>query len=159
VRAQRVQQGLAQRDISIAAPFTALDVNEHRPAVDVLDLPAPPLRVSHGCRIQDHQHRAVGARSGGIDQAGDFVDGQDRGQRTRHFRIGNVVEQVPTLQRLYVEEQGRRGVRLPGTGFPSSEPLTPFLVMCSADSVMFVTHYRAGSWTPMDVIGLGRAYG
>jgi len=24
---------------------------------------------------------------------------------------------------------------------------------------MFVTRYRTGSWTPMHVIGLGRAYG
>jgi hypothetical protein len=31
--------------------------------------------------------------------------------------------------------------------------------MCFADPVMFVTHYQAGSWTPMDVIGLRRAYG
>jgi len=32
-------------------------------------------------------------------------------------------------------------------------------VMCSADPLMFVTHYQTGPWTPMDVIGLGRAYG
>jgi len=24
---------------------------------------------------------------------------------------------------------------------------------------MFVTHYQAGSWTPMDVVGLDRAFG
>jgi hypothetical protein len=38
-------------------------------------------------------------------------------------------------------------------------PLTPFVAMCSADPLMFVTHYQTASWTPMDVIGLGRAYG
>jgi hypothetical protein len=31
--------------------------------------------------------------------------------------------------------------------------------MWSADSAMFVTHYSTGSWSPMHVIGLGRAYG
>jgi hypothetical protein len=32
-------------------------------------------------------------------------------------------------------------------------------VACFPDPVMFVTHYQAGSWTPMDVIGLADACG
>jgi hypothetical protein len=28
-------------------------------------------------------------------------------------------------------------------------------LMCSSDPAMFVTHYQAGSWASMEVIGLG----
>src|SRR5919106_5954298 len=40
VRAQRVQQGRTERDIAVAPALAALDVNEHRTAVDVLHLQA-----------------------------------------------------------------------------------------------------------------------
>jgi hypothetical protein len=44
-------------------------------------------------------------------------------------------------------------------GFDQARALTSSPVLCFADRAMFVTHDKAGSRSPMDVIGLRRAYG
>jgi hypothetical protein len=57
---------LIQGDVGIALPFAGLDVDQHRPAVDILDLQAPHLRIKprHTVRLSE----CFG------DPAGDSVD-------------------------------------------------------------------------------------
>jgi hypothetical protein len=83
-------------------------VNEHATAIDVPDLQLTQFRVSHAGRVQDHQHRALRQTVGVVDQLRHLLDGQDLRQPTRSVRVGRVVEQVPTLQRLHEEEAQRR---------------------------------------------------
>jgi len=70
------------------------------------------LGVPHARRVQDHEQGPVGEVLRTVDQAGDFLGGQDYRESTRDFREGDVFQQVRPLQRLHEEEPERGDVEL-----------------------------------------------
>ena len=88
VRAQRRQQGRAERDVAIPPALAPLNVNQHAPTVDVRNLQMPQLRIPHAGRVQDHQHRAMRQVLRRVDQVRDVIDAQNLRESTRGLGYG-----------------------------------------------------------------------
>jgi hypothetical protein len=91
VLAQGRQQLGTERNIAITPTLAVLNMDEHRLAVDVLDLQMAHLGIAHAGGVEHHQHGALEKVAGGIDQACDFLHGQDGRQAARSLGIGKII--------------------------------------------------------------------
>ncbi len=97
--------GRAQWNMSIADALAALDVNQHRPTVDVLDLQAPHLRVPHS-RNTACIGRSVSVRAASINRGLPPPSGWSAGGAAASDT--ECRRAVRSLQRLDEEEPERR---------------------------------------------------
>jgi len=67
ILAQSIEQPGAEHDVAILASFSALDMDNHAPAVDVAELECRRLRPAGSGGVERHQHGALKGCSGGID--------------------------------------------------------------------------------------------
>ena len=79
-------------------------MDEHGLAIDVLDLQVAQLAIPHAGGVEDHEEGAVQQVASGIDQSGDFLHGQDRGQSAWMLGIGDIGRWQVALQSLIEEK-------------------------------------------------------
>src|SRR6478672_3833899 len=104
VVAQSIEQPGAEHHIAIPVALATVDVNDHAPAVDILDLQMRRFRPPCTCAIEGHQHRAVKGAVGSIDQAGDLFRTEDVWQSNDPSRIWRLGHAPVLLQYLDIEE-------------------------------------------------------
>jgi len=88
------------------------DVHHHALALNIGDLQPAQFRATDSSRVQGHQHRAVEEVTGRVDQLRDFLWAQDHRKPATPLGSRNVVEQIASLQRLYIEEPQRGHILL-----------------------------------------------
>src|SRR5271167_2895783 len=105
---QSFQQRGTERQIAILAAFAFYYAKDHALAIDVADLETSQFASSHAGGVERHQQRSSKQRSGGIDQARNFLPAQHRRQSASVPRVGQELTELVTLERLDEKEAQRR---------------------------------------------------
>ena len=79
-RAQDIEQQRRQHRLAILAPLALLDAEQHARAVNIGDLQRHDFGGPESRAIGDAQRRLVLGAGRRVEEAGDFILGQDRGQ-------------------------------------------------------------------------------
>jgi hypothetical protein len=104
VPAQGLQQLGAERNVAVALPFAALNVDQHGFTVDVFDLQVAQFAIAHARGVEHHQQSAIHQVASGIKQPAHFFPTDNDGQPPRHFGKGDVLQPIGTLERLDEKE-------------------------------------------------------
>ena len=120
VLAQGFEPLRAEGNESVPAAFAVPDVDQHRSAVDVFDLQFSQFAIAHAGGVKNHQQGAVEEILGGVDEASNFLYGEDDGQPPRRLGIGDLVWSIGTLESFEEEEPQGGNVELDRAGFQLS---------------------------------------
>src|ERR1017187_543631 len=105
---QSLQQRGTERQIAILAAFAFYHAKDHALAIDVADLETSQLASLHDGSVDRNQQRSSKQRSGGIDQARNFLPAQHRRQSASVPRVRQELAELVTLERFDEKESQRR---------------------------------------------------
>src|SRR6266567_4047645 len=104
VLAQGIVQPGAEHDVAVPTSFSALDMDNHAPAIDVADLQRRHFRPAGSGSVERHQHGALKGCSVGINKTRHFFRAKDFRQADDLPRIGRLGNTPVPLENLDIEE-------------------------------------------------------
>ena len=76
-----------------------LNVDQHGFTIDVFDQQVAQFAIPHAGGVEHHQQGAIHQVASRIEQPAHFFHTENDGQSPRHFREGDVLQQIATLER------------------------------------------------------------
>ena len=108
VLAQRLEQGWAERQVTIFAALARHHTDDHPLAIDVADLEMREFGPSHAGAVERHQQRPSKKIPGRVDQMRNFFPAQHRWQPAPILRVWQEIAELIALESLDEEEPQRR---------------------------------------------------
>src|SRR6185503_1538358 len=112
VGAQGIEQRRAQGKIAVLVALAVNHMNDHAPAVDMVDLEPRDLGAAHTGAIENHQQRTLKQVAAGVDQTGNFFLAQNAWQLPLTLEIGQEPAELMAAKGAYEEELQRSHVVL-----------------------------------------------